>query len=65
LLPPIVPPPLLASKIVASHYTPSELLPHCFADTLLTDFIRYICLPPIAAPRLPAILRLFPYPNHH
>jgi hypothetical protein len=40
LLPPIVPPPLLASKIVASHCTSSDLLPYCFADTLLTDFIR-------------------------
>jgi len=60
LLPPIVPPPLLAPKIVASHCTPFELLPHCFADTLLTDFIRYVCLPPIAMPRLPAMY----IPNH-
>jgi hypothetical protein len=37
------------------------LLPHCFADTSLTDFIRYICLPPIAAPRLPAMC----IRNHH
>jgi hypothetical protein len=61
LLPPIVPPPLLASKIDASPCTHSELLLHCFADTLLTDFIRYVyrCLPTIAAPAcLPVVIAI-------
>jgi hypothetical protein len=55
LLPPIVPPPLLASKIDASPCTHSELLLHCFADQFFPDIVRNVRLPPIAAPRLPAI----------
>jgi hypothetical protein len=50
LLPSIVPPPLLASKIVASPCTHSELLLHCFADQFFPDIVRNVCLPPIAAP---------------
>jgi hypothetical protein len=60
LLPPIVPPPLLASKIDASPCAHSQLLLHCFADTLLTDLVRNVCLPPIAAPACHPIVIAMP-----